>query len=111
MCGHVLRNTNSQMPPTLQTTTILAEFVSTQQRWSCYPASVKIGHLPGNSSRQLGQFGARATQKIALRYNVSVGRSEKLLGPVPTTAPWSTGIHVSTQMSPVLSNHFQLLPS
>ena len=78
---------SSQMPLTLQTTTILAEFVGTKQRWSWYPASVKIRHLPGNSSRQIGQFGARATRKIALRYSVSVGRSEKLLRPVPATAP------------------------
>ena len=67
------------MPLTLQTTTILAEFVGTKQRWSWYPAGVKIRHLPGKSSRRLGQFGARATRKIALRYSVSVGRSEKPL--------------------------------
>ena len=75
------------MPLTLQTTTILAEFVGTKQRWSWYPAGVKIRHLPGKSSRRLGQFGARATRKIALRYSVSVGRSEKPLRPVPATAP------------------------
>ena len=79
---------SSQMPLTLQTTTILAEFVGTKQRWSWYPAGVKIRHLPGKSSRRLGQFGARATRKIALRYSVSVGRSEKPLRPVPATAPW-----------------------
>ncbi len=75
------------MPLTLQTTTILAEFVGTKQRWSWYPAGVKIRHLPGKSSRRLGQFGARATRKIALRYSVSVGRSEKPLRPVPATGP------------------------
>ncbi len=78
---------SSQMPLTLQTTTILAESVGTKQRWSWYPASVKLRHLLGNSSWQLGQFGARATRKIALRYSVSVGRLEKLLRPVPATAP------------------------
>ena len=78
---------SSQMPLTLQTTTILAEFVGTKQRWSWYPAGVKIRHLPGKSSRRLGQFGARATRKIALRYSVSVGQSEKPLRPVPATAP------------------------
>ena len=77
------------MPLTLQTTTILAEFVGTKQRWSWYRAGVKIRHLPGKSSRRLGQFGARATRKIALRYSVSVGRSEKPLRPVPATAPWN----------------------
>ena len=75
------------MPLTLQTTTILAEFVGTKQRWSWYRAGVKIRHLPGKSSRRLGQFGARATRKIALRYSVSVGRSEKPLHPVPATGP------------------------
>ena len=75
------------MPLTLQTTTILAEFVGTKQRWSWYPAGVKIRHLAGNSSRQLGPFEARATRKIALRYSVSVGRSERPLRPVPATAP------------------------
>ncbi len=74
---------------TLQTTTILAEFVSTKQRWYWYPAGVKIRHLPGKSSRRLGQFGTRATRKIALRYSVSVGRSEKPLRPVPATGPSS----------------------
>ena len=74
------------MPLTLQTITILAEFVGTKQRWSWYPAGVKIRHLPGKSSRRLGQFGARATRKIALRYSVGVGRSEKPLRPVPATA-------------------------
>ena len=67
---------SSQMPLTLQTTTILAEFVGTKQRWSWYPAGVKIRHLAGNSSRQLDQFEARATRKIALRYSVSVGRKD-----------------------------------
>ena len=77
---------------TLQTTTILAEFVGTKQRWSWYPAGVKIRHRAGNSSRQLDQFEARATRKIALRYSVSVGRSERPLRPVPATAPrLSTG--------------------
>ena len=75
------------MPLTLQTTTILAEFVGTKQRWSWYPAGVKICHLAGNSSRQLDQFEARATRKIALRYSASVGRSERPLRPVPATAP------------------------
>ena len=72
-----------RMPLALQTTTILAEFVGTKQRWSWYPSGVKIRHLPGKSSRRLGQFVARATRKIALRY--SVGRSEKPLRPVPAT--------------------------
>ena len=75
------------MPLTLQTTTILAEFVGTKQRWSWYPAGVKIRHLTGNSSRQLDQFEARATRKIALRHSVSVGRLERPLRPVPATAP------------------------
>ena len=78
------------MPLTIQTTTILAEFVGTKQRWSWYPVGVKIRHLPGKSSRRLGQFGARATRKIALRYSVSVGRSEKPLRPVPATGPSNT---------------------
>ena len=75
------------MPLTLQTTTILAEFVGTKQRWSWYPAGVKICHLTGNSSRQLDQFEACATRKLALCYSVS--RSERPLRPVPATAPRS----------------------
>ena len=67
------------MPLTLQTTTMLAEFVGTKQRWSWYPAGIKMRHIAGNSSWQLGQFRARATRKIALRYSVSVGRSERPL--------------------------------
>ena len=82
------------MPLTLQTTTILAEFVGTKQRWSWYPAGVKIRHRAGNSSRQLDQFEARATRKTALRYSVSVGRSERPLRPVPATAPRHTECQV-----------------
>ena len=77
------------MPLTLQTTPILDKFVGTKQRWSWYPAGVKIRHLVGNSSRQLGHLRARATRKIALHYSVSVGRSERPLRPVPATAPRS----------------------
>ena len=75
------------MPLTLQTTTILAKFVGNKQRWSWYPAGIKICQLAGNSSRQLDQFEACATRKIALRYSVS--RSERPLRPVPATTPRS----------------------
>ena len=75
---------NASNPPK---TTILAEFVGTKQRWSCYPVGVKIRPLTANSSRPLDQFVARATQKIALRHRISVSRSERPLRPTPATAP------------------------
>ena len=54
---------SSEMLTTLQTTTILAEFVGTKLRWSRYPACIKIRHLSANSSLRVDQIGARATQK------------------------------------------------
>ena len=98
------------MPLTLQTTTILAEFVGTKQRWSWYLAGVKIRHLAGNSSRQLDQFEARATRKIALRYSVSVGRSERPLRPVPATAPCTSNRHTHPHCNPVVAcNNLRVL--